>query len=182
MKFIFNDGGRYSAGYKGITGDCVVRAVAIATEQPYQVVYDALSKGSKTQRRSKRSREMESARDGVYTSRKWFKDYMENLGWIWTATMHVGSGCKVHLTDGELPMGRLIVAVSKHYTAVIDGVVHDLYNPEREVHVSRPFNALDPIRKGEFSHDGITAHSIQRRCVYGYWQKNAPGEIAGRIT
>jgi len=40
-------------------------------------------------------------------------------------TMAIGSGCKVHLADGELPPGRLVVSVSKHYTAVTDGVIHD---------------------------------------------------------
>ena len=32
MEFNFNDGGRADAGYKGRTGDCVTRAVAIAAE------------------------------------------------------------------------------------------------------------------------------------------------------
>jgi hypothetical protein len=47
------------------------------------------------------------------------------------AAMQVGSGTKVHLRDGELPMGRLVVAVSNHVTAVIDGVVHDTHDPSR---------------------------------------------------
>lgn len=42
MKFTFNDGGRKEAGFKGETGDCVTRAIAIATEKPYQEVYDNL--------------------------------------------------------------------------------------------------------------------------------------------
>jgi len=57
--------------------------------------------------------------------------------------MFVGQGCKVHLRAGELPKGRLIVAVSKHLVAVVDGVVHDNH---------------DPSRNG-------------KRCVYGYWTK-----------
>ena len=50
---------------------------------------------------------------------------LEELGWQWTPTMAIGSGCTVHLRDGELPRGRLIVAVSKHMVAVVDGVIHD---------------------------------------------------------
>jgi len=38
MDFIYNDGGRVAAGYKGRAGDCVVRAIAIATQRPYQEV------------------------------------------------------------------------------------------------------------------------------------------------
>ena len=38
--FIFADGGRADAGYKGKTGDCVVRAVAIATGIDYKTAYN----------------------------------------------------------------------------------------------------------------------------------------------
>ncbi len=45
--------------------------------------------------------------------------------------MQVGSGCRVHLKAEELPKGRLVVRLSRHVTAVIDGVIYDIYNPER---------------------------------------------------
>jgi hypothetical protein len=41
------------------------------------------------------------------------------------------SGCKVHLHSEELPAERLIVAVSGHLVAVIDGVAHDTHDPSR---------------------------------------------------
>ncbi len=44
--FIYDDGGRVAAGFKGSTGDCCVRAVAIATGRPYQEIYDAINKVS----------------------------------------------------------------------------------------------------------------------------------------
>ena len=157
MKFIHDDGGREAAGYKGSAGDCVVRAVAIATGQPYQAVYDALSEGCRTQRLTKRGKPIGSARDGVHVRRKWFRDYMQSLGWKWTPTMHIGSGCKVHLTDGELPMGRLIVSVSRHYTTVIDGAIHDTHDPQRTTFWYEPGK---PARRSE-------------RCVYGYWSQPA---------
>ena len=50
MKFVYNDGGRIAAGYKGIARDCVVRSIALATEQPYQVVYDALWAANRIQK------------------------------------------------------------------------------------------------------------------------------------
>jgi len=40
--------------------------------------------------------------------------YNESLGWKWTPTMRIGQGCKVHLRADELPVGRLIVSVSRH--------------------------------------------------------------------
>lgn len=139
MQFQFNDGGRSDAGYKGNAGDCVVRSIAIATGKPYQEVYDAINAAAVSERVGKRKRGKSSSRTGVYkgTTRK----YLESLGWTWTPTMLIGSGCKVHLRSDELPTGRLIVALSKHMAAVIDGVLHDL---------------------DDCSRDGM-------RCVYGYW-------------
>lgn len=49
----------------------------------------------------------------------------------------------VHLRDGELPMGRLIVSVSRHLVAVIDGVIYDTHNCSRN----------------------------GTRCVYGFWKQ-----------
>ena len=142
MKFQYNDGGRPPIFGKKI-GDCVTRAVAIATGLPYLAVYDALSEGTRSERLTKGTCRRYTAGHGVYTSRVWFKRFMTSLGWVWTPTMGIGTGCKVHLRDGELPLGRLIVSVSRHYVAVIDGVLHDTY---------------DCSRNG-------------KRCVYGYWSK-----------
>ncbi len=140
MRFEYDDGGRQDAGFKGKTGDCVTRAISIATGKPYLEIYKALSDGCKNDKKCKKR----SARNGVPTKHEWFKAYMNSLGWEWTPTMEIGSGCKVHLDGDELPPGRLIVRVTKHYCAVIDGVLHD---------------TRDCSRGGT-------------RCVYGYWSKN----------
>jgi len=140
MKYIYDDGGRKEAGYKGNrAGDCVCRAVAIASGIPYKEVYKKLAEGMAM------SCGIKSARNGVTTRAKWFKDYMRSIGFEWVATMQYGKGCKVHLKSDELPKGNIICRVTRHYVAVIDGVIHDTYNPSR---------------------DGT-------RCVYGYWRKVA---------
>ncbi len=128
IPYTYNDGGRAAAGYRGSAGDCVTRAVAIASERPYDEVYAALATGTGTQRAGKRGKRNASARNGVNTGRQWFKDYMCSLGFTWTATMGIGTGCTVHLNAVELPPGRLVVSVSKHMCAVIDGVLHDTYD------------------------------------------------------
>jgi hypothetical protein len=131
MEWVYDDGGRKAADYKGSTGDCVVRAIAIATELGYQNIYDAVNEFSKDERVTKRMRGgRSSSRTGVHkkTSRK----FLTELGWTWTPTMGIGTGTTVHLRDGELPMGRLIVACSRHYVAVIDGVIHDTADPSRD--------------------------------------------------
>jgi hypothetical protein len=118
-----------AAGYKGGTGDCVTRSIAIATGKPYQEVYDALNRLAETERVGKRKKKRSSSRTGVY--RQTYQRYLESLGWRWTSTMSIGSGCRVHLRASELPQGPLIVKVSRHLTAVIDGVLHDKHNCSR---------------------------------------------------
>lgn len=146
MNWVYNDGGRADAGYKGTTGDCVCRAIAIAAERPYQEVYDLINEYGKRERTGKRKSGKSNARTGVY--RQCIDKVMRYYGFEWHPTMTVGSGCKVHLRDGELPMGRLVVNVSKHIVAVIDGVINDL---------------------SDCSRDGM-------RCVYGYYAKGARRE------
>ena len=151
MRFVETDGGRVSAGYKGFTGDCVVRSIAIATGVPYEQVYKDLHALTKAHRPTMahltlkhgpvQANRRASPRYGVWP--KVYKAYLWTLGWEWTPTMGIGTGCQVHLKDGELPMGNLVVRLSKHVTAVIDGVIHDNHDPSR----------------------GGT------RCVYGYFEK-----------
>jgi hypothetical protein len=168
MRFIKDDGGRAAAGYKGFAGDCVTRAVAIASGRPYAEVYAALAKGAGSERKTRGK----SARNGIRTSRKWFKKYMESIGFKWTATMHIGSGCKVHLREDELPRGRLVVAVSKHYTAVIDGVIHDTYDPSADRGTTiYPLNYPLPIPKDARLLSNGNGYAYEpERCVYGFWQ------------
>ena len=140
VAFVRDDGGRAAAGFKGKTGDCVTRAIAIATGRPYREVYDALWVGLSTYADSHRDRTARrivrgggrrgtTPRNGV--SRKVYELYLKSLGWKWTPTMQIGAGCKVHSVTDELPPGRLIVRLSRHLVAVIDGVVHDTYDCSR---------------------------------------------------
>ena len=131
MKWIYDDGGSSSN-----KRDCVTRAIAIATGIPYAVVAARINHLA-----DEVYFDGSDSKHGV--SKQLYKDYLRSLGWQFTATMGIGTGCKVHLRDGELPMGRLIVSVSRHLVAVIDGVIHD---------------RVDCSRRGT-------------RCVYGYWLK-----------
>ena len=143
-----DDGGRAAAGYKGYAGDCVVRSIAIVTKLPYQQIYNDLFKANKefrTNSKTKLARSLKQKNDSPRTGthRVVLKKYLKKLGWIWSPTMFIGQGCKVHLKKNELPGGTLIISCSKHITVVKDGVLHDTY---------------DCTRSGT-------------RCVYGYWSK-----------
>jgi len=136
-----NDGGRALAGYKGDAGDCVTRAISIATGNPYKEVYDSLNELSKNERIGKRKKKISSARTGVY--RQTAEKYLKSLGWKFVAVSGIGTGCKMHLKTEELPSGTIIVRLSKHFACVKDGVLNDTY---------------DCSRNGT-------------RCVYGYYIK-----------
>jgi hypothetical protein len=56
MPIVYDDGRRSAAGFVGRTGDCVVRAVAIASGRPYAEVYQALSGGTREERPRKHER------------------------------------------------------------------------------------------------------------------------------
>ena len=130
MKWEYDDGGRADAGFKGYTGDCVVRAISIATRLPYQSVYDTVNVLAQDEKPSRRRKARSSARTGVH--RITYQRFLEDLGWLWVPTMKIGTGCQIHLDAGELPSGRLIVRVSKHMCAVINGVVRDTADPSRD--------------------------------------------------
>lgn len=145
MEWVYDDGGRCEYFKAEKVGDCVCRAIATATGKSYKEVYDDLNRLAKQEHAKKgkdgrRRRAKSSARDGVYT-RTAKKLLEQEYGWEWHPTMGIGTGCKVHVREEELPYGRLVLNLSRHFTAVIDGVLHDTYDCSR---------------------DGT-------RCVYGYW-------------
>lgn len=129
MDFKHNDGGREASGFKGTTGDCVTRAIAIATGKPYKEVYDALNLLAESERTGKRKKKVSNSRTGVY--RVTYEKYLKSLGWKFVPTMHFGQGCTVHMRADELPSGTIICRLSKHLSTVIDGVAHDIYDPSR---------------------------------------------------
>lgn len=133
-RWVYDDGGRRLAGFRGEAGDCVARAIAIALEEPYAEVYRALANLNANTTRRLRDGRVElgarSARNGL--AKQVYRQYLFRRGWTWTPTMKVGQGTTVHLRSEELPGGRIICKVSKHLVAVIDGVVHDTHDPTRD--------------------------------------------------
>lgn len=156
LAFQYDDGGRAVAGFRGEAGDCAVRAAAIASGQPYGQLYARLVELAKRERKGKRKRTVSHPRTGVFTAT--MKLLMAELGFEWVPTMGIGTGCRVHLADGELPDGTLVVLVSKHFTAVVGGVIRDTHDPRRTTY--------EVGRK-----DGVDYKRTYDRCVYGFWRK-----------
>lgn len=141
LRYVFDDGGRAAAGYKGRTTDCTCRALTIAMQEDYESMYQTLNALGRLERPRKGKPRGGSARTGVRMAT--IHSYLASCGWMWHPTMTIGSGTTVHLRRDELPAGRIIVRLSRHLAAVIDGVLHDT---------------------GDCSRGGD-------RCVYGYWSR-----------
>jgi hypothetical protein len=143
LRWVYDDGGRADSGRRGDADDCVCRAIAIATGHDYAYIYDDLAA------RQAATGKPRSARNGI--DPKITRAYLADLGWVWTPTMSIGSGCQVHLTSelydhafGGIVYGPALIArLSGHLCAVKNGAIHDTYDPSR---------------------DGT-------RCVYGFFQK-----------
>ena len=116
MEFIWNDGGRAASGFVGLTGDCVTRAVAIATGKSYRSVYDAMRQASGS-----------SPRDGI--SSRVAEDYLRDAGFQREPLSDVS-----FLKDW-LPKGIVTASLvsddgrSRHFCTIIDHVIHDTWNP-----------------------------------------------------
>ena len=113
LPWIYDDGGRERAGYKGSAGDCVVRSIAIFLRMPYAEVYDELFRRQKLWLRTSRSLAAQrthssSPRDGVHPMvyKPWL-DEMDDV--TWHPQMKVGDPARVHLAVGEIPEVGMIV-------------------------------------------------------------------------
>lgn len=117
MPFIYDDGGRSAAGYKGKAGDCGARAMAIALGLNYKDAYKELA----THNESKGG--IRSARKGI--NLVVYAEVLKRYGWVWHAAPKFDVR-KARCTD--LPVGPVIARQSHHLVAVVGGVAHDTWD------------------------------------------------------
>lgn len=115
MNWVHNDGGR-SKYFKGSAGDCAVRAMAIALNKDYKECYVELAEQHKLTTGKK------SAREGIYKND--FEIVIARYGWHWMkAPVIIGRKARCF----DIP-GTIIARQARHYVAVIDGTVHDIFD------------------------------------------------------
>lgn len=117
QNFIYNDGGRKAAGYKGNAGDCGARAIAIAFNMDYQKAYDLVACANK------RHHGIKSARNGI--DRHIYSNVLNSLGWVWRQAPKF-DGRKAKCSD--MPAGRVIARQAGHFVTIIDGVPQDTWD------------------------------------------------------
>lgn len=117
MEFIWNDGGRAVSGYVGTTGDCVTRAISIATGRAYREVYAELGERAAC-----------SPRNGIPIDV--VSEYLLKRDWQPVVTQG-----KDILGEAELPDGVVILHIrgdsrrTSHLVTVVDQVIYDTWNP-----------------------------------------------------
>jgi len=119
--FTFNDGGRAQSGRKGSTGDCAVRAMAIALDLDYDACYRELAQANKDAGRPK------SVRGGMM--KEVYAEVLARHGWTWRSAPKF-DGRKARARDLS---GVVIARQSRHFVAVIDGQPHDIFDSSEKM-------------------------------------------------
>lgn len=120
MEMINNDGGRAKAGLNLSQTDCAVRAIAIATGSWYASIHQEMI-----------DRGLYMPKSGTLIHTNEMRRYLQAFGFYFVPI--TGRTVRLH----ELPHGRIIAWVRNyaesvnfsHLTAIIDGVVQDVYDP-----------------------------------------------------
>ena len=112
MKWIYNDGGRSLYFKAQDVRDCVCRAIAIANDKDYKVVYNTLKIFNNNQ----------SPRNGVYESV--YSKLLKSWGWKCISCENKN----IHLKEDELPDGIIICKIDRHLVAVKDKIVYDTWD------------------------------------------------------
>jgi len=120
--FVYNDGGRSEAGFKTQT-DCGIRAVAIACDISYKDARGILKKAAKNGKQGNGQ-----IANGIY--KEDLNTALETLGFKWSpAPKFEGRKAKHY----DLPKGKVIAKMSKHFVAVIDNVIHDTWDSSEKM-------------------------------------------------
>lgn len=120
LRFQFNDGGCAESGRRGFAGDCVCRALAILTEQPYEHCYKALATANKAAGRRK------SARNSV--TKRVYEPIFEAFGLRKVWAQSFGSGERLTFKQAYLLYGDCIVTTAKHVACLRNGALHDTHD------------------------------------------------------
>lgn len=127
--YTYDDGGRSDAGFKGDTGDCAVRAIAILTRTPYADVYERMAacmriagygaSGNAYRQRPRRDlKPAISARD------------LQNL--VKTSyglhRVKLGHGPRPTYSEGWALHGDCLVGTARHVAAIVDGDLRDTFD------------------------------------------------------
>ena len=129
LEFHYNDGERKDAGFRGMTGDCLFRAIAIATGLPYLDVYSNVSSTMK-------NHGYRASGNAYLQTRALRKPGMLPVRAVQSLVLMDYGFAKVPLPPGPRPTyaqafqqyGTCIVSTKGHVTALMDGALQDTFD------------------------------------------------------
>lgn len=158
MSFRWNDGGRAAAGFTGFCGDCVTRSIAIGTGLSYRTVYEQLGDAAN-----------KTPRNGLSTDIA--KAYLAQAHWVFDQFDEIEFD-PVSFSRGVFIVHLVNVQSRRagHLSCVIDGVVHDTWNPADDESYrlrgvwSSPNNGSEsPSQQADSSHSEMDQSSLTQQ-------------------
>ncbi len=133
--FVVDDAGRSKSRRPKQKSDCVVRALALLLQKPYDTIYDELAEAGRKCSRG--------------TAKTIWKEFLADKGAVRISfpaergerRMNLPEFCRIH------PERRYVVQMAHHLTAVIGGVVHDTFAPGDERCIYACWSIPKPSRR-----------------------------------
>ena len=126
IDYHYDDGGREAAGYRGRTGDCVVRAIAICTGEDYRAVYLTMAEHMKRNGYATRERNRKAPRrKGQIAALRVQDRVLEVYGF---RKVRLPAGARPTFTEAHRRYGDCVVGTTKHVAAIVDGVLRDTFD------------------------------------------------------
>ena len=133
IDYRYNDGGRAAAGFRGDTGDCVVRAIAIAGAYDYRHVYDVMAEAMKAAGYSRsgnayilrENRRRQPRRRGQPKARDIQHAVIREFGFV---KVPFERGPRPTYTEAHATHGTCIVKTTRHVAALRDGALQDTFD------------------------------------------------------
>ena len=128
--YVYNDGGRAAANYRGDTGDCVVRAIAIAGDYDYRHVYDAMGEAMREAGWARSGNAYALARGRTRTrgqphARDVQHQVIQEFGFVKAPFVR---GPRPTYTEAHERHGICIAKTTKHVAALRDGALQDTFD------------------------------------------------------
>ena len=128
--YCFDDGGRQEAGYKGKTGDCVPRAIAIVTGLPYKQVYKTMADAMKehgyaASGNAYQQRGAKGHKKGQRNAKDIQVDVIQKLG---LRKVKFEKGVRPTYSEAHAQYGDCLVFTTRHAVALVGGKLRDTWD------------------------------------------------------
>ena len=133
IDYRYDDGGRAAAGFRGRTGDCVVRAIAICSSEDYRAVYGTMAQHMKrngyaasgnayaTRERNRKA----PRRRGQLTAKRVQDSVLEAYDF---RKISLPAGERPTFTEAHRQFGDCVLGTTKHVAAIVDGALRDTFD------------------------------------------------------